>query len=86
LLHHLPDLTDRFAGHLTTAQAAALSGAGSATAIAAAITVDPNWTAWLQVATLAVGLLSGLGGLGVVAMKAIQQRREMRQWLRENAQ
>lgn len=86
MLHQIFDVVDRGAAHVSTSQAAALSGAGSATAIAAAITVDPGWTAWLQVATLAVGLLSGLGGLGVVAMKAIQQRREMRQWLRENAQ
>lgn len=86
LHHHLADLVDRIVGHLTTGQTAALGGAGSAAAISAAVSVDPGWAAWLQIATLALGFLSGLGGLGLVIMKAVQQRREMRQWLRKNEQ
>lgn len=77
-------MADRIAGHLTTGQTAAVSGAGSAAAITAAVTVDPGWAAWLQVGTLSVGLLSGFGGLAVVVMKLVQQRREMRHWLRKN--
>ncbi|QKP77122.1 hypothetical protein HT051_06430 [Methyloligella sp. GL2] len=82
--HHLFDMVDRAAAHISTVQAAILSGAGSATAIAAAVSVDPNWAEWLKVATFAVGLLSGIGGLLLVVLKAIQQLREMRAWAKKN--
>jgi hypothetical protein len=81
---HVTAVLDRMAAHLTTGQAVALSGAGSAAAISAALGVDPSWAAWLRIATFAIGLLSGLGGLILVTMKAIQQRREMRAWARKN--
>jgi len=35
-------------------------------------------TPWLRVATLAVGLLTGLVWLAIVVMKLVQQRRDMR--------
>jgi hypothetical protein len=35
-------------------------------------------TPWLRVATLAVGLLTGLVSLAIVVMKLVQQRRDMR--------
>lgn len=84
MLHHSLGLIDRAAAHLSTGQTIALGGAGSAAAITAAMAVTPSWAVWLQVATFAVGLLSGLGGLVLVAMKAIQQRREMRHWAKKN--
>jgi hypothetical protein len=35
-------------------------------------------TPWLRVATLAVGLLTGLVSFAIVVMKLVQQRRDMR--------
>jgi len=35
-------------------------------------------TPWLRVATLAVGLLTGLVSLAIVVMRLVQQRRDMR--------
>jgi hypothetical protein len=43
------------------------------------MTVDPvKWAPWLQVATLSVGLVTGLASLALVVMKLVQQRRAMR--------
>jgi hypothetical protein len=64
---------------LSIGQAAAAGGAGAGISIATVLSVDPAaWTPWLQVATLIVGLLSGIGSLALVAMKLVQQRRAMR--------
>jgi len=64
---------------LSAGQAALAGGAGAGISIATAISVDPAaWTPWLQVATLSVGLITGLGSLALVVMKLIQQRRDMR--------
>ena len=63
---------------LSAGQAAA-GGAGAGISIATVLSVDPAaWTPWLQVAILSVGLITGLGSLVLVAMKLIQQRRDMR--------
>jgi hypothetical protein len=60
-------------------QAAAAGGIGSGISIATVISLDPlALTPWLRVATLAVGLLTGLVSLGIVVMKLVQQRRDMR--------
>jgi hypothetical protein len=57
----------------------AAGGAGAGISIATVLSVDPAaWTPWLQVATLSVGLITGLRSLVLVAMKLIQQRRDMR--------
>ena len=82
-MHATIELIDRIAAHFSTGQIAMAGGAGSATAIAAAMAVDPNWAAWLQITTYAVGILSGLAGLTLVVMKMVQQRREMRAWAKE---
>jgi len=59
-------------------QAAAAGGIGSGISIATVISLDPlALTPWLRVATLAVGLLTGLVSLAIV-MKLVQQRRDMR--------
>jgi hypothetical protein len=64
---------------LSAGQAAAAAGAGAGISIATVISVDPAaWTRWLQVATLSVGLVTGVGSLALVAMKLVQQRRDMR--------
>ena len=64
---------------LSAGQAAAAGGAGAGISIATVMSVDPAaWTPWLQVATLSVGLLTGLVSLALVVMKLIQQRRAMR--------
>jgi hypothetical protein len=64
---------------LSAGQAAAAGGAGAGISIATAMSVDPAaWAPWLQVATLSVGLLTGLGSLVLVVMKLVQQRRAMR--------
>jgi hypothetical protein len=52
---------------------------GRIPSIATVISLDPlALTPWLRVATLAVGLLTGLVSLALVVMKLVQQRRDMR--------
>ena len=63
---------------LSAGRAAAAGGIGSGISIATVISLDPlALTPWLRVATLAVGLLTGLVSLAIV-MKLVQQRRDMR--------
>ena len=63
---------------LSAGQAAAAGGIGSGISIATVISLDPlALTPWLRVATLAVGLLTGLVSLATV-MKLVQKRRDMR--------
>ena len=63
---------------ISAGQAAAAGGIGSGISIATVISLDPlALTPWLRVATLAVGLLTGLVSLAIV-MKLVQQRRDMR--------
>jgi hypothetical protein len=64
---------------MSVEQTAAAGGIGSGISLATVISVDPlRWALWLQVATLSVGLLTGLASLVLVAMKLVQQRREMK--------
>ena len=64
---------------LSAGQAAAAGRIGSGISIATVISLDPlALTPWLRVATLAVGLLTGLVSLAIVVMKLVQQRRDMR--------
>ena len=64
---------------LSAGQAAAAGGVGSGLSILAVIAVDPaKWVSWLQVATLTIGLITGLASLALVTMKLVQQRRAMR--------
>jgi hypothetical protein len=64
---------------LSVAQAAAAGGAGAGISFATVWSIDPlAWVPWLQIATLCVGLITGLGSIALVAMKLVQQRREMR--------
>lgn len=64
---------------LSAGQAAAAGSAGAGISIATVMSVDPAvWTPWLQVATLSVGLLTGVVSLALVVMKLVQQRRAMR--------
>ena len=65
---------------LSTGQAAAAGGIGSGISIAAVMSIDPvAWAPWLQVATLVVGLVTGLASLALVVMKLVQQHRSMRE-------
>ncbi|MBK5199306.1 MAG: hypothetical protein JJE37_13675, partial [Methyloceanibacter sp.] len=60
---------------LSTGQAAAAGGIGSGISIATVMSVDPiAWAPWLQIATLTVGLVTGLASLALVLMKLVQQR------------
>ena len=71
-LHHAVE-------RMSVEQTAAAGGIGSGISLASVVTIDPlRWAVWLQVATLSVGLLTGLASLGLVVMKLVQQRREMR--------
>jgi hypothetical protein len=64
---------------LSAGRAATAGTAGAGISIATVMSVDPTvWAPWLQVATLSVGLLTGLGSLALVVMKLVQQRRAMR--------
>jgi hypothetical protein len=73
--------------HVSAGKAAAIGGAGSGVSIATATLADQTVLAWLdpsdlvpwlQVATLAVGFLTGLVSLALVVMKLVQQSRGMR--------
>jgi hypothetical protein len=65
---------------LSAEQAAAAGGIGSGLSIAAAVAIDPvAWVPWLQIATLVVGFVTGVGSLVLVVMKLVQQRRDMRE-------
>jgi hypothetical protein len=64
---------------LSAGRAAAAGGIGSGISIATVVSIDPvAWAPWLQVATLSVGLITGLASLALVVMKLVQQRRAMR--------
>jgi hypothetical protein len=74
----------RAAEHVSSGKAAAIGGAGSGVSIVSATLADPSMIAWvdpsnlvpwLQVATLSVGLLTGLGSLGLVLLKYLQRWR-----------
>jgi hypothetical protein len=70
---------DRAVEHVSATQAAAAGGAGASVSIATALFLDPLvWAPWLQVATLGVGLITGVASLALVVMKIVQQRRAMR--------
>lgn len=68
--------------HVSSGKAAAIGGAGSGVSIVSASLADPSVVAWLdpsdlvpwlQVATLSVGLLTGLGSCGLVFLKYLQR-------------
>lgn len=70
--------------HVSAGKAAAIGGAGSGVSIATATLADPSIFAWvdpttlvpwLQVATLSVGLVTGLGSAGLVLLKYVQRWR-----------
>lgn len=67
--------------HVSAGQAAAIGGAGSGVSIVSATLADPtviawvdpsNLVPWLQVATLSVGFVTGLGSFGLVFLKYVQ--------------
>jgi hypothetical protein len=63
---------------LSAAKVAA-AGAGGAGVSLTAASIDPGLIAgWMQVTTLAIGALTGLASFVLVALKLVQQRREMR--------
>jgi hypothetical protein len=74
----------RAVDHMSAGKAAAIGGAGSGVSIASATLADPALLAWvdpatlvpwLQVATLGVGLITGLGSAGLVFLKYLQRWR-----------
>ena len=59
--------------HVSAGKIAAAGGAGSGVSIVAAMLVDPTaLVPWLQLATLCVGFITGLGSAGLVVLKWIQ--------------
>lgn len=73
--------------HLSAGKAAAIGGAGSGVSFASATLADPgvlalvdpsNLVPWLQVATLSVGLVTGLGSAGLVFLKYLQHWRHQK--------
>lgn len=64
--------------HLSTAKAAAAGGTGGAVAIFAAM-IDPGVAEmWLRIATLVVGLVTGLGSGALVYLKLRQSLKSPR--------
>ena len=64
---------------ISTGKIAAAGGAGSGVSIATVMLVDPAaLVPWLQLATLAVGLITGLGSAGLVCVKWLQLWRARR--------
>jgi hypothetical protein len=81
---HLLGSIYRAVDHLSAGKAAAIGGAGSGVSLASATIADPAVLAridpsilvpWLQVATLTVGLVTGLGSFGLVFLKYVQHWR-----------
>ena len=63
------DTIFRAAEQVSTTKAAAAGGAGAGVSIAAAV-IDPGAIElWLRIATLTIGLLTGLGSGGLVLLK-----------------
>lgn len=57
----------------------AAAGSGGAGLTLATAALDPEVVSpWMQVASLAIGILVGLGSLVLVALKIVQQHRAMR--------
>ncbi len=70
---HALSMLYREVEHVSVGKIAAAGGAGSGVSIVAAMLVDPSsLVPWLQLATLSVGLLTGLGSAGLVLMKWLQ--------------
>jgi hypothetical protein len=68
----------RFVDHMSSGQAVAAGAGGAGISFLAAM-VDPTAVSpWLQLLTLAIGSLTGLASLVLVALKIVQQRRAMR--------
>lgn len=70
--------------HVSAGKAAAIGGAGSGISLASATLADPGTLGivdpaalvpWLQVATLSVGFITGLGSAGLVLLKYMQHWR-----------
>jgi hypothetical protein len=81
---HLRGSIYRAVEHVSAGKAAAIGGAGSGVSIASATLADPTMLAWvdpatlvpwLQVATLSVGFITGLGSAGLVFLKYLQRWR-----------
>jgi hypothetical protein len=77
----------RAAETVSAGKAAAIGGAGSGVSVATAALADPTMLGaidiaatvpWLQVATLCIGLLTGVSSLALVLMKVVQQGRDIR--------
>lgn len=68
---NLIDAMHKAADHVSTMRAAFTGGVGATVSLAAA-TADPgSIEPWLRIATLCVGLVTGLGSGGLVALKYI---------------
>jgi len=81
---HLCASIYRAVEHVSSGKAAAIGGAGSGVSIVSATLADPsviawidpsNLVPWLQVATLSVGFITGLGSAGLVFLKYLQRWR-----------
>jgi hypothetical protein len=76
---HLLGMIYREVEHVSIGKIAAAGGAGSGVSIVAAMLVDPvSLVPWLQLATLSVGLVTGVGSAGLVLMKWLQLCRTRR--------
>lgn len=82
---HLLGSIYRAVEHVSAGRAAAIGGAGSGVSLASATIaypavlarIDPSiLVPWLQVATLSVGLVTGIGSFGLVFLKYVQRWRE----------
>lgn len=77
--HRVSDALSHGIEKLSVTQTAMVGGTGSAVSLAAAAAIDPAVLAgWMQVASLAIGALTGLASFVLVALKLVQQGREMR--------
>jgi hypothetical protein len=81
---HICGSVYRAVEHVSAGKAAAIGGAGSGVSIMSATLADPTVIAWLdpsdlvpwlQVATLSVGFVTGLGSFGLVFLKYLQRWR-----------
>ena len=72
---HIMQSLDRLVGHLSATQTAAIGGAGAVSSLATVL-VDPAFlTPWLQLAAVAIGILTGAASFVLVWLKILKERR-----------
>jgi len=82
-LHRIWHSIDQFVDHLSVTKTAAIGSAGSAASIASAYSAGfdvASMSELFQLVAFATGAAGGVLSVGLLGLKWVQQRREMRHW------